>query len=162
MRSEIMTVSTELTEAEDLARRTLARERKARAAEQQESDRALAHLAAERFEFERLLRRIVPAMQRSRKLGKDARALELFARRWDQVLARLELEVQDPAGLPLSDVLAEIVEVESAVPDPALAEVLVRETLFPIVRFKQRVIGIGRVITSVPTPPPSDKIEEES
>ena len=88
----------------------------------------IASLAAERFEFERLLRRIVPELQRLQ--AEDLlRIVGIYARSRDQKLMRLRIEIRDLTGQSLSEGLADEVEVESHVPDPAVTETQVRETL---------------------------------
>lgn len=132
-----------------LVKRTIEQAREAREAQRRESDRVIALLASERFELQRLMDRILPAMKKA-ELDKEAKALSLFARRWDQDLRRVRVEVQDPVGLPLSDELTEVLEVENTILDRSVTEPSVRETLVPIVRFEDRLAGIGKVITSVP------------
>ncbi len=58
----------------------------------------------------------------------------------------------DLAGQILTDALAEKVEVESAIPDPDVNETVVRKTLTPLVLHEGRVVGVAKVITSVPLP----------
>ena len=105
----------------------------------------IATLAAERFEFERLLRRIEPELQRL-KADDLLRVVSLYARSWDQKLLRLRIEVRDLTGMPISD----DVEVESHVPDPSVSQTEVRETLTPLVLLDGKVIGLAKVVTSVP------------
>lgn len=152
----------------DLAERALALYRRLAAAEAElaeercraaaEIDRhrrevaaTLARLAAQRFELERLLERLLPQLAQA---GRDdlGEVLGLFARGWDAELARAGVEVEDLAGEPLTDELAEVVEVEAAVPDPETAAAVVRESLSPLVRWHGRVVAAARVITSVPLP----------
>jgi hypothetical protein len=115
-----------------------------------ETGHILGRLAAMRFEFARLLVRIRP--QLAGAAGEDVfRLLDLFARGWDVELERTEIEVRDVNGQPMTDELAERIEVLGAVPDPACSEATVRETLSPLVLWAGRVVGVARVITSVPT-----------
>lgn len=146
---QILELYRRLAENARLVKRTIEQARKEREAQRRESDRVIALLASERFELRRLMDRILPAMEGA-ELDKEAKALSLFARRWDENLRRLRIEVQDPVEQTLSDELTEVLEVESAVSDRSVTEVLVRETLFPIVRFEDRLVGIGKVIASVP------------
>lgn len=143
-----------LAEADTLLRRASEASQKARQAERRQAERVLVQLAAQRFELERLLRRILPNLRQAGLSG-DVHALELFARRFDQELSRQQIEVLDPVERPLDEALIEVLEVESAVVDPAVAEPRVRETLFPIVFWRGRPIGPGRVISSVPEPQPT-------
>jgi hypothetical protein len=114
-----------------------------------EAGRVLARLAAARFELERLLARLRPELAAA---GRDdlGRVLDLFARGWDAELERSRVEVRDVTGLPMTDELAQLIEVEGAVPDVASRETTVRETLAPLVLWAGRVVGVARVITSVP------------
>lgn len=131
------------------------REEQRRSAQQEterqtrEAERTLARLAAVRFELARLLARILPALAEG---GREdiVRILELFARSWDAELERCRIEVRDVAGEPVTDELAAVIEVEAAVPDPTTREAKVRETLSPLVVWDDRVVGVARVITSVP------------
>ncbi len=134
------------------AERQLAGARQASERRLRQADRTVAHLAATRHEFERLLARLVPDLA---ACGREdlTRVLRLFARDWDAELARAEIEVRDPAGQPLGEELAAVVEVEAAVPDPAVRVAVVRDTLRPLVSWAGRVIGTARVTTSVPAPP---------
>jgi hypothetical protein len=111
--------------------------------------RTIALLAAERFEYDRLLRRLLPELE---KVGHEhiGRLLALHTRSWDATLRRVQIEVRDLTGEVLTDALADMVEVESAIPDPAVQESTVRETLFPLVLHAGRVVGLAKVVTSVP------------
>lgn len=113
------------------------------------ADRLIALLAAERFEFGRLLRRLRPELDR-RNAADLLPLLDLYVRAWDLKLSRAALEVVDLAGHSLSEALMEVVEVESHVPDPAVSQTQVRETLVPLVLHEGRTIGIAKIITSVP------------
>jgi hypothetical protein len=127
--------------------------RKAREAldeEARKSRHLIASLAAERFEFERLARRLEPDLARL-QATELLRALDLYKRAWDQVLRRNNVEVHDLTGCPLTDDLAEDIEVEGHVPDPSATRTVVRETLSPLVRYEGKTIGMAKVITSVPT-----------
>lgn len=111
--------------------------------------RTISELAAERFAFERLLVRILPALERA-GLDQAIKVIKLYARTWDANLKRAQITVTDLAGQRLTDELAEVIEVESAIGDPAVREIVVRETLTPLVKLEGRVIGLARVNTSVP------------
>jgi len=117
-----------------------------------EHDRLIARLAAERFEFQRLLDRVLPQIAQGELPADLAKALTLQARSWDAELHRARIEVIDLAGQVLTDALSERVEVESAIPDPEVEETLVRKTLVPLVLHAGRVVGVAKVITSVPVP----------
>lgn len=135
----------------DAQRRMGESERRAQAelAEQARGSRTvIVALAAERFEFARLMRRIAPELER---LGANdvLRVLDLHARAWDHRLTRNHVEVRDLTGFPLSDELLENVEVEAAVLDPAVAQSEIRETLSPLVLLHGQPIGISKVVTSV-------------
>src|SRR5947209_7364741 len=67
---------------------------------QQTTDRVVAALAAERFEFERVMRRIRPELEQLNAPTAE-RILALFARAWDATLARLKVECRDLTGLTL-------------------------------------------------------------
>jgi hypothetical protein len=109
----------------------------------------IARLAAERFEFERLARRMEPDLVRLEAAGL-LRALDLYRRAWDQLLRRNNIEVCDITGYPLTDEIAEDLEVEGHVPDPAVTQTTIREMLSPLVRLEGKTIGMAKVITSVP------------
>jgi hypothetical protein len=111
--------------------------------------RTISELAAERFAFDRLIGRILPMLE-SAGLEQAVKVIQLYARSWDANLKRARIEVADLAGQPLTDELAEVIEVESAISDPAVREIVVRETLSPLVKLEGRVIGLARVNTSVP------------
>lgn len=125
-----------------------------------EAGRTLASLAAARFELGRLFARITPALAAA---GQEdlGRVLALFARSWDAELERARIEVRDVTGRPMTEELAAVIEVEGAVPDPAARETLVRETLSPLVLWAGRVVGVARVITSVPTPETTETAENK-
>lgn len=138
----------------DYARRLDSSERQAKAREEahgRKTRRVIALLAAERFEFERLMRRILPDL---RAAGADeaVRVLTLYARTWDANLRRSQVEVCDLTGSVLTDELSELVEVESALPDSTVSEPVVRETLSPLVKVEGHVVSLSKVITSVPAP----------
>jgi len=113
------------------------------------ADRLIATLAAERFEFDRLLRRLGPELER-RNAGDVMQYLEMFARAWDLKLGRAAIKVVDLAGLPLIDELVEDVDVESHLPDPTVTQTTVRETLIPLVLLGGKAIGSAKIVTSVP------------
>ncbi len=117
-----------------------------------ETSRLLARLAAERFDFERLLDRVLPDLAGAGRedLGDK---LRLFARSWDAELERARVEVRDLTGDAVTDELAEIIEVEGVVPDPGTSQAVVREALSPLVLWQDRVVGLSKVITSVPASP---------
>jgi hypothetical protein len=111
--------------------------------------RLISALAAERFEFDRLMRRLKPELER-RNAGDLIQLLDLFAKAWDLKLGRASIQVVDLAGLPLSDELAGDVEVESHFPDPSVVQATVRETLIPLVLLEGKTIGSAKIITAVP------------
>lgn len=113
------------------------------------ANRLIALLAAQRFEFERLVRRLGPELER-RNAGDIMQILDLYARAWDLNLGRAALQVVDLTGQPLDEKLAEDVEVESHVPDPSVSQTMVRETLVPLVLLEGRPIGLAKIVTSVP------------
>jgi len=109
---------------------------------------SLAALAVQRFEFERMLRRLRPLLE---GCGDAVRVLDLFARGWDAVLGREQIEVRDLTGLPLSDEIAECIdEVSGAVPDHTADCVAVRETLVPVVLHRGIVIGRAAIVKTIP------------
>jgi len=114
--------------------------------------RTVSELAAERFAFERLLVRILPMLENA-GLEQAVKVIQLYARSWDANLKRARIEVADLAGQRLTDELAEMIEVESPISDPTVREIVVRETLTPLVKLEGRVIGLARVNTSVPAHP---------
>jgi hypothetical protein len=118
------------------------------------TDRVIAVLAAERFEFERVLRRIRPELEQLNAPSAE-RVLGLFARSWDATLARLKVECRDLTGLPLTDELAAEVEVESAIPGDT-DQTVIRETLFPLVIYEGRVAALAKVVTLV-APVPAEE-----
>ncbi len=124
----------------------------------QESSRLLARLAAERFEFERLLVRVLPDLAGT-DLEDLGEKLRLFARSWDAELGRARVEVRDLTGDAVTDELAEVIEVEGVVPDPDTSQAVVREALSPLVLWQGQVVGLSKVITSVPASP---SMESES
>lgn len=144
------------------ARLTAEQERTERqlAAQQRAADEVMAALAAPRFELARLCARLLPRLEVT-GLAPEARALSLFARAWDQELTRHGVEVCDLSGQELSDELAQVVEVEAAVADPAVRELRVRQTLVPLVKLGGRVVGVARVISSAP-PAAEQTGQEES
>jgi hypothetical protein len=113
--------------------------------------RLIATLAAERFEFDRLMARIAPELER-RNSNDLLQFLVLFKRSWELRMRRASIEVVDLTGQPVTDELAGDVEVESHVPDPSVAETRVRETLIPLVLLGGRSIGMAKIVTSVPVP----------
>jgi hypothetical protein len=115
----------------------------------QEAGRTLARVAAARFELGRLLARVLPMLVEADR-GDVARILELFTRGWDAELERARVEVRDVTGQALTDELAAVIEVEGAIPDPGVDQAMVRETLSPLVLWAGRIVGVARVITSVP------------
>lgn len=129
-----------------------------------EAGRTLARVAAARLDFSRLLGRVLPMLSDG---GREdvGRILELFARGWDAELERSRVEVRDVTGQPITEELAAVIEVEAAVPEPAVSQAMVRETLSPLVLWAGRVVGVARVITSVPVVPEREPVlqtEEES
>jgi hypothetical protein len=114
-----------------------------------EAGRALARLAAPRFELGRLLARIQPLLAGG-GLENVAALLDLFARAWDAELERAGVEVREVTGLEVSDELAAHISVAAAVPDPRIARAVVSETLSPLVVWSGRVVGVAQVITAVP------------
>lgn len=120
----------------------------------------LAQLAAERFEFERVMERTRADLGKN-KLRKLKQILNLHRKRWDNVLKRLEIEIVDLQGMVLSEELAAVIEVESAVPNSKVTETTVRETLSPLIKMRGELIGIGRVVTSVPVVVCSENKEEK-
>lgn len=121
----------------------------------------IALLAAQRLEYGRLLRRILPELEQ-RGLPEVCKVLTLYARSWDADLRRARVEVRDLAGSVLTDELREMIEVESAIPDPAVGETVVRETLFPLVLHEGRVASPAKVITSVPAPSGEETVRQEA
>ncbi len=114
--------------------------------------RLIAQLAAERFEYERLMQRVAPELERA-GLTDLIRIFDLHARSWDANLRRAQVEVRGLTSEIVTDKLIEQIEVESAIHDPAVGEAVVRETLSPLVLLEGRIIGLAKVITSVPVPP---------
>jgi hypothetical protein len=108
----------------------------------------IASLAGERFEFERLVRRMVPELVRM-EAAELIKALDLFQRAWDQTLRRNKIEVLDISGWTLTDEIAEEIEVKGHVSDSGVTQTKVRETLAPLVRIEGRTIATAKVITSV-------------
>lgn len=134
------------------AREAEEQQRKARLEIEQhtrEAGRTLARVAAARFDFGRVLARVLPLLAEG---GRDdiGRILELFARSWDAELERARVEVRDVTGQPITEELAAVIEVEAAIPEPAVHQAAVRETLSPLVLWAGRPVGVARVITSVP------------
>lgn len=119
------------------------------ATQSRKMNRLVAQLASERFELERLLRRVLPELEAA-GLTSLAKVLTLFARSWDSNLRRAEIEVRDVTGCELTDELVEVVEVESAVVDAGVRQTVVRETITPLVIYQGRVIGVATIITAVP------------
>jgi len=121
----------------------------------------IALLAAQRLEYERLLRRILPELE-LRGLPEVCKVLMLYARSWDADLRRARVEVRDLTGSVLTDELCEMIEVESAIPDPAVSKTVVRETLLPLVLHEGRVASPAKVITSVPAPSGEESVHQEA
>ena len=113
------------------------------------AQRLIAMLAAERFEFDRILRRLSPELER-RGASDLLQYLNLFVRAWDLKLSRANIQVLDIAGCLLDDELAGDVEVESHVPDVSVSATMVRETLVPLVKLDGKTIGQAKIVTSVP------------
>jgi hypothetical protein len=136
----------------DMSRRLEMAEQQAReqfATQNRKMNRLVAQLASERFELERLLRRVLPELEAA-GLANLAKVLTLYARSWDSNLQRAEIEVRDVTGCELTDELVEVVEVESAVADASVRQTVVRETITPLVIHQGRVIGVATIITAVP------------
>jgi len=113
------------------------------------ANRLIAVLASVRFEFVRLVQRLWPELQ-SLQANNLMELCVLFLRSWDSRLHQASIRVVDLTGLPLTDELAGDVEVESHVPDPSVAQAMVRETLAPLVLLEGKVIGMAKIVTSVP------------
>jgi len=111
--------------------------------------RLIAVLVVERFELDRMMRRIEPELTR-RGCTDLLLSISLYARAWDLKLSRASLQVVDLTGSPLTDELAGEVEVESHLPDPSVTVTTVRETLVPLVLLDGKVIGPAKIVTSVP------------
>jgi hypothetical protein len=113
------------------------------------TSRTIAALAAEHFEFDRVMKRIQPELE---KAGANSvkRVLEVFGRGWAAVLAREEVELRDLTNVPFSNEIAEVVEVNGSVADPAASEPVVRETLTPLVLHRGQIISRAIVNKSVP------------
>lgn len=122
-----------------------------------DANRTIRELAAERFEFGRLVERILPALTQA-GLADVIKVLDIYARTWDANLKRARVEVENLTGRVLTDELAELVEVESAIPDPAVRETIVRKTLTPLVKIDGRVTGLAKVNTSVPAGPHDEDV----
>ncbi len=112
--------------------------------------RLIALLASERFEFDRLMRRIGPELMSGGMAGL-MESLQLYARGWDMRLNRMSIQVVDLAGYPLSDDLVNDLEVESHVHDPSIRATTIRETLVPQVFLEGKSIGMAKVIAAVPS-----------
>ena len=117
-----------------------------------QAHRTMARLAAQRFEFTRLSQRIRSELETLCPDHTETidNVLGLFARNWDANLRRAGLEVIDLTGHPLTNELAEVVEVESAIPDASAREIVVRETLTPLVKVEGQVVALAKIITAVP------------
>jgi hypothetical protein len=144
----------------DSAREVEEQQRRARQEIEQHTrgaGRTLARIAVARFELGRVLARVLPMLVES---GRDdvARILELFARGWDSELERARVEVRNVTGQLITEELAAVIEVEAAIPEPAVRRATVRETLSPLVLWAGRPVGVARVITSVPV---QEAIERE-
>jgi hypothetical protein len=116
---------------------------------QRAKNRTISDQAVERFEFQRLLERILPALEAA-GLADVIKVLRLYARSWDASLQRAQIEVEDLTGRLLTDELVELIEVESAIPDPAVHASVVRKTIRPLVKIDGHVTGLAKVNTSVP------------
>jgi molecular chaperone GrpE (heat shock protein) len=117
----------------------------------------IAALATERFELDRLIKRIEPELA---ALGADnaLRVLDLFARAWSASLARHGVEVRDLTGASFDDEIAEAVEVNAAIEDASIATPMIRETLAPLVVHRGRIVGkavVNKGVPSTPTEPAS-------
>jgi hypothetical protein len=111
--------------------------------------KTVAALAAEHFDFERVMRRIEPELEAA-GLHNVRRVLDVFRRGWTAVLTREQVEVRDLTNQPFSDEIAELVEVNGSIEDAAVTEALVRETLAPLVLHRGHVICKAIVNKSVP------------
>jgi hypothetical protein len=151
----------------DLYRQLAQAQRETRACIEQAGQRIEAHvlgtsaiiaaLAAERFELDRVIKRIEPELV---ALGADnaLRVLDLFARSWSASLARHGVEVRDLTGAPFDDEIAEAVDVNAAVEDASITAPMIRETLVPLVLHRGRVVGkalVNKGVPSTPTEPAS-------
>jgi len=119
------------------------------AAQTAETDAVIAALASVRFEFQRLLDRFARGPS-SLEPDKFRELLELFAKQWDASLHRCGVEVKDLTGEVMTDELADVVDVQNAIPDPSATELTVRDTLAPLVRRGGRIAGRAVVVTSAP------------
>jgi hypothetical protein len=117
-----------------------------------ETNRTIAALAAERFEFERLMKRIQPELD-ALAAQNVSRVLDLFRRSWASELARQHVELRDLTGEPFTSELAEMVDVNAVLDDPAIAEPIVHEMLVPLVLHHDRVVGKAIVNKAVPSAP---------
>jgi hypothetical protein len=115
----------------------------------------IAALAAERFEFDRVLKRIEPELT-ALGAANAARVLDLFVRGWSAALSREGVEVRDLTGLPFTDDLAEAVDVSCAIEDASIAQPVISETLTPLVVHRGRIVGKALVNKAVP------RVERES
>lgn len=111
--------------------------------------RLVASLATERFELDRMMRRISSELTR-RNCADLLQAIVLYSRAWDLKLTRASLQVLDLTGQPLTDELLGDVEVESHMPDPSVPVTMVRETIIPLVLLSGKVIGPAKIVTAVP------------
>jgi hypothetical protein len=122
-------------------------------------EKLIAQIASERFEFDRLMQRVLPDLEAA-GLESLIKIFAVYSKSWDVNLKRAQVEVLDLTGARVTDPLLDLVEVESAVPDPVAGEGFVRETLSPLVKLEGRIIALAKVITTVPAPI-EQKIETE-
>jgi hypothetical protein len=114
------------------------------------TNHTIAALAAEHFEFERVMKRIEPELEKA-GVHNAKRVLDIFGRGWAAVLAREQIEVRDLTNVVFSNEIAELVEVNGSVEDPAASEPVVRETLTPLVLHRGQIAGRAIVNKAVPT-----------
>jgi|PlaIllAssembly_1097288.scaffolds.fasta_scaffold173195_2 hypothetical protein len=114
-----------------------------------EADAVIAELSAMRFEFDRLLHRIGPQLEKI-EAGGILSLLDLFSRGWSALLQRHCIEIHDPKGEVFSDALAEIVEVRAAFVDPEVKQPMIAETIAPVIRYKGRLASKAVVHKAVP------------
>jgi hypothetical protein len=117
-----------------------------------ETNRTIAALASERFEFERLMKRIQPELN-ALAARNVLRVLDLFRRSWATNLTRHHVELRDLTGEPFTSELAEMVDVNAVLDDPAIAGPIVHEMLAPLVLHHDRVAGKAIVNKAVPSAP---------
>ncbi len=80
------------------------------------------------------------------KRGEDTNALSHLQTRFDLVLKRLGVIVEDPAGAALQGVLADCCDVIDNVEQPGVQGHLVGETISPIVIYRGKVVHRAEVI----------------